>query len=193
MTQAVKSMLELAKQRHPPATYMVGIWQMSGENVPQDRAGGWSLIEKAADKNYGPALYEIAIRKIQGRDLPADPEGGLRTMREAATLGSVQAQYYLGGAYETGSGVPQELDRARRYFRLCAARGQPRCQAQLADLLLNDSNRSDDDYLLALAWHELADGAGVAEVRTILDREQPKLTTAQKKLVETWKMQLVRR
>jgi TPR repeat protein len=78
---SVKSMQELADQKFPPAMYMIGVWETTGEHLPANTAAGWSLIQKAAAKNYGPALYELAIREIEGRDVPQDSVKGFETMR----------------------------------------------------------------------------------------------------------------
>jgi len=96
----------------------------------------------------------------------------------------------LGQAYENGTGVPRETDRARRYFRLCAARGESACQLRLGRLLLQKTDRSEDDYVQGLAWLELAAEKNVSGARAILDTEQPGLSPAQVALIHTWKEQL---
>jgi len=121
--RAIESMQDLCKHKLPAAMHMVGMWQITGQNLAKDPAGGLALVEKAAEKDYGPALYEVAIREIEGRDLPADAEKGMETMRQAAVLGSIQAQLYLGLRYEKGQSVPADAEHARRYFRLCASKG----------------------------------------------------------------------
>jgi TPR repeat protein len=97
---------------------------------------------------------------------------------------------YLGQAYESGAGVPKEPDRARRYFRLCASKGEPQCQYRLGRLLLVKPGRTEDDYVQALAWLQLAADQKVAEAGAELDREQPQLSAEQAALVSTWKHQL---
>lgn len=89
--------------------------------------------------------------------------------------------------------MPQEPDRARRYFRLCAIKGEPLCEYRLGRLLLDKTGRSEDDFVQAIAWLELAADQKVAEAHTLLDREQPLLSAAQTALVSTWKSQLAHR
>jgi TonB family protein len=190
--RGVKTIQELASQKFPPGMYLTGIWELNGENVPKNPDDGWSLVLRAAEKNYGPALYEVAVRSLKTGGPPAETEKAWKTMRDAATLGSVEAQFFLGGAYEKGVGVPVEPDRARRYFRLCAAKGQPLCQYRLAQLLLESPDRTEDDYVQAIAWCQLAADQNLAEARTIVDREQVRLTPAQNGLVRAWKAQLGR-
>ena len=191
--RTVRSMQDLSKQHFPPAMYLVGIWEITGERLPKDFADGLALIQKAAAKNYGPALYEIAIRQIEGRDLANDAEKGLDTMRQASILGSPQAQYYLGNIYEIGNGVPRELDRARRYFRLCAAQGVAMCQYRLGSLLMAASDRPERDYVQAVAWFQLAGERGMPEAKDIASKETAKLTPAQTAWMNTLKSQLVRK
>jgi len=189
----VKTIQELSRQRYPPAMYMVGVWQTTGDYVPKDPAEGLTLFQKAAAKNYGPALYEIAIRQIEGRDLPQDTEKGSETMRQASVLGSPLAQFYLGEKYETGNGVPRELDRARRYFRLCAANGISVCQYRLGKLLLDAPDRPERDYVQAVAWFQLAGEQGMPEARDIALTEMAKMTPAQTGWMTALKIQLVRK
>ncbi len=189
--QAVETVQELAGEKYPAAMYLAGLWKMDGDkNVVKDTASGWVLIQQAADHNYGPALYEVAIRSLRAGGDPAEMENDRQKLRDAAVLGSAQAQFYLGQAYEAGVGVPKEPDRARRYFRLCASRGDPHCQYHLGRLLLDKPGRSEDDYVQALAWLQLAADRKISEARIMLDREQPQLSTAQAALVSTWKSQL---
>jgi TonB family protein len=190
--RTVKSMQDLSRQRFPPAMYMVGVWEITGDHLAKDPGDGLALIQKAAAKNYGPALYEIAIRQIEGRDLTKDAENGLEMMRQASVLGSPQAQFYLGNRYETGSGVPGELDRARRYFRLCAAQGVPICQYRLGSVLLDAPGRPERDHVQAVAWFQLA-SEGLPEAREIASREWANLTPAQRNWVTILKAQLVRK
>jgi len=173
--------------------HLVGTWQVRSENLLENAAEEWSLIQKAANENYSPALYEIGPRAIRGEDPHCTPDKGWKMVRDAATLGSVQAQFYLGQAYENGDGVPKEPDRARRYFRLCAARGQSRCEHSLAQLLLEGSPRSEDDYVQAIAWFQLAAEQGDREAGVVVAQEQSNLTPAQLALVKGWKSQLLRK
>jgi TonB family protein len=190
-SNAVKTIQDLAQEKFAPATYLVGLWEMNGDNnVIKDTSEGWMLIQKAADQNFGPALYEVAIRSIRSGASPGDTEKHLQTLRDAAVLGSIQAQYYLGQAYEGGIAVPQEPDRARRYFRLCAIKGEPLCQYRLGRLLLQKPERSDDDYVQGLAWLQLAADQKIGEARAIVDRERPRLSSAQESLITVWKKQL---
>ena len=191
--RAVKSMLDLARQKFPPAMYVVAIWETNGEHVAKDPEDAFALIQKAAAKNYGPALYEIALRQIEGRDLPKDIEKGLEEMRQAAIMGSPQAQFYLGNRYEKGDGVPRELDRARRYYRLCTVQGVALCQYRLGGLLFEAPNRLERDYVQAVALFQLAAEQGLQKAKEIASTETAKLTPAQTNWVNTLKTELVRK
>jgi TonB family protein len=191
--RGVKSMQDLARQKFPPAMYMVGVWELNGEFVTKDPEDGFALIQKAAAKDYGPAVYEIALRRIEGRDLSKDIEKGLEEMRQAATMGSPQAQFYLGNRYEKGDGVPRGFDRARRYFRLCAVQGVATCQYRLGTLLLDAPDRPERDYVQAVALFQLAGEQGVKEAKEIASKEAANLTPAQNNWVNTLKTQLVRK
>jgi TonB family protein len=184
--RAVASILELARQNFPAALYLDGMWELAGDNVPQDPASGMAKIEKAAKKDFGPAIYQIALRAL--RESAASKRDWSK-MRQAAMLGSVEAQFLLGDRHERGDGVKQDVGRAKNYFRLCAARGIMQCQYRLARLLFGESDRRD--YEQALAWFGLAADQGSAEAREIVDRESPKLSAAQERSITTFKRQLV--
>lgn len=190
---AVKSVMNLCRQKFPPAMYLVGMWKTNGEHVPKDAAEGLEWIQKAAAKNYGPALYQVAVRRLDGRDLPLDIGKGLQEMREAATLGSHQAQYHLGRRYEKGDGVPRDPGRASRYYRLCAAGGVDVCQYQLGRLLYEAPERRERDYLQAVALFQLAAERGLPQAKELASGEAARLTTEQSRWVETLKKQIVRR
>ena len=188
--RAVKSMQDLSRQKFPPAMYVIGLWEMDGEHLPKDAGDGFSLIQKAAEKNYGPALYQVGLHRMNGQDLTKDVQKGLEEIRQAATLGSPQAQLDLGNRYESGDGVAPESDRARRYFRLCAAQGIETCQYRLGASLLNRPDRSESDYIQAIAWLELAAEKGLADAKNTASKEVPGLTQAQSNWVSALKTQL---
>jgi TonB family protein len=185
--RSVKSMQDLSRQHFPPAMYVVGVWETTGDHVPKDPADGLALIQRSAAKNYGPALYQIAVRQVEGLDLAE----GLKTMRQASLLGSPEAQFYLGNRYDTGSEVPRDLNRARQYFPLCAAKGVPICQYRLGILLLGAADRPERDYVQAVAWLQLAGEAGVPDAKDIASRESIKLTPQQTLWMSSLKAQLV--
>jgi len=102
----------------------------------------------------------------------------------------VKAQFALGLACEKGTTTPNDPNRDSSYFRLCAAICELYRQLHLARLLFENRGQSDDQYLQALAWFELAADQDVAEARSVVDQERPKLTPAQLAVIRTWKIQL---
>src|SRR5205823_1218033 len=88
--RSMKIIKDLARQKFPAALYQVGMWELKGQNVPQDVAAGMTNIRKAADKNYAPALYQVAARAIDD----AGDEASWEKMRQAAVLGSREAQFF---------------------------------------------------------------------------------------------------
>ena len=189
--KAIKTMQDLARQKFPPAMYVVGLWEMDGEHLAKDPEDGLALIQKSAAMDFGPALYIVALRRIEGQDQPQDVEKGLAQMGHAAEQGSTQAQFYLGNRYEKGDGVPLDLGQARRFFRLCAADGVAMCQYRLGGLLINEPGRTEDDYAQSVALFQLAAEQGLQQAKDLASQETAKLTKAQSELVGTLKRQLV--
>lgn len=179
MENAVRSILDLCKQKFVPAIYVVGLWKTTGEHVDRNVPEGLDYIQKAAGKNFAPALYETGLRRIEGRDLPVDIGLGFEEMRSAARLGSKQAQFYLADHYEVGQGVPRDLERARSYYRLCAAEGVALCQYRLARMLDKPPDRPERDHMEAVALFQLAAEQGLSEARQPASREGTALTTEQ--------------
>lgn len=87
---SVNTMLALAKQNFPAALYLVGKWEIEGENnQPKDARGGLAKVQKAAEKRFAPAIYEIAMQSINDASLRTK---ALEKMKLASTLGSQGAQ-----------------------------------------------------------------------------------------------------
>jgi TonB family protein len=190
LEHAVETMRKLARQDLPAAMFVVAIWMEEGKLVPKDSEQAQKFLAKAAEKNYGPALYEVGRRRLEGHGVPREPAEGLKLIREAAVLGSKQAQFYLGAHYETGNVVEQDRDRARRYFRLCAAAGEAVCQFRLGAAIIADPASPERDRVQAIAWLELASERGLAQARSLLDAERPKLSAEQTARVKDWKPRL---
>jgi TonB family protein len=175
----LKSLQNLASEKYPPGLYLYGKVLQEGRGVTADPDQGFRLIQESADKKYGPALYEVAEARLQGSHLDKDRANGMELMRSAAKLGSRGAQEFLGQAYEKGDGVPADPEKSRQYFRLCAAAGNSLCQFHLGKSLLEESNRTDRDYVQSIAWLQLSANRGVEDAEKVLRQEDVRLTPAQ--------------
>ncbi len=180
---AVSDMQKLAKQKYPPAMYAVGNWETKGINGPKNVEHGLDLIEQSAAKSYAPALYGLGLRRLSGDGLPKDTEQGLADLRRAAKLANPEAQYYLGDYYEKGT--PADPEQAARYYRLCAAKKVSVCQYRVGRLLLNEPDRSEDDYIQALAFLKIAGSQGYIPAQELAAPELPKLTPNQVRRIES--------
>ena len=191
--QAAKTIAELARQKYPPAMYILARLHFSGELVEKNSAQALALIEASSEKGYAPATCQLGMLYLEGKEVPRDVEKGLQLLRDSAVLGSAEAQAFLGSQYESGEIVPRELDRARRYFRQCAASGHPICQFHLGKLMFEAPERKEWEYLQAITWFQLAADRGIAEARKVVDAETPKLTPEQVAWTKRLKSQLLRR
>jgi len=190
-THAVETIRKLSQEGFAPAMYLESMLLSEGRWVPANPQQAFVLLKMAAEKNFGPAMYEIGRKYLEGTELPKDIEKGLDMMRGAAVLGSLQAQSTLGSMYQKGEGVPADGERARRYFRLCAAANDKLCQLRLGQMLIEQPERKERDYVQGIAWLELASEQGAKNADAILDKERPNLTTAQVEWAEKLKSQLV--
>jgi TPR repeat protein len=187
--QALKAIQSMADRKHPAAMYLIGKWSEQGYLVPKDPDKAFALLNKAAEANFSVALFEMGIKYVDGKHVPKDEAKGLELIRRGAVLGSVEAQFHLGASYEFGENFPKDEARARQYFRMCAKRGEALCQLRLALLQLKLPERTERDYLQALAWLELAAEHGLEGAATLRDRERPKLTANQSQWVARLKSQ----
>jgi len=186
----VETMQKLADKKYPPGEFVLGLWELSGDNVPEDKNAGLALLKAAADKNYAPAMFLLGKLQLAGTLVPKDARAGLALIRAAAVLGSANAQEFLASKYQSGSGVEQDVEKAKRYFRLCAASATPECQLALAKLLLNPRDRPESHVLEGVAWLRLAAGHGSAEAKKMADLEAAHLDESQKKSVSRFEHQL---
>ena len=179
-TQAtLDTIRDLAEQHYPPAMYLYARMLHSGDGYMQDQDLALRMLTDAAQKNYPAAVFEMGRLQIEGKRVPQDLETGFGMVKRAAVLGNRQAEFFLAMAYLKGDVIPHNPDRARQYFRLCATQGDTPCQVHLAQLLLNSPQRTEREYLQALAWLNLAASAGDPQARALLEPEQSKLTPEQ--------------
>lgn len=191
--QAAKTIEELARQKYPPAMYILARLHLSGELVEKNPAQALALLEASAEKGHAPAMCDLGMLYFEGIEVSRDTQKGLQLLSDSAVLGSAAAQAFLGAKYEAGDVVPRELDRARRYFRQCASTGHPICQFHLAKLMFEAPERKEWEYLQAITWFQLAADRGFTEARKIVDAETPKLTPEQLAWTKRLKSQLLRR
>jgi TonB family protein len=191
--QAAKTIEELARQKYPPAMYILARLHFSGELVEKNPAQALALMEASAEKGHAPAMCDLGMLYFEGIEVSRDTQKGLQLLSDSAVLGSADAQAFLGAKYEAGDVVPRELDRARRYFRQCASTGHPVCQFHLAKLMFEAPERKEWEYLQAITWFQLAADRGMVEARKVVEAELQKLTPEQIAWTKRLKSQLLRR
>jgi TonB family protein len=188
---ATRTIQELSKEKYPPAAYLHAMLLREGKLLPKDLPESAKLLLFSSEKNFGPAMYEVGRMQLAGEEVPLDAQKGLQLIHDAAVLGSTGAQLYLGTLYEAGKDAPRDVMKARRYYRLCAAAREPVCQFRLARLLLADPDRSERQYVQALAWLQLASEAGSSQARALFERERPNVTAEQNTWIASLKPQLL--
>jgi hypothetical protein len=168
----------MSSQKYAPGMYFYGKVLEEGNSVAAGADEGSRLIRESAGKN-GPAIYEIAEARLEGNRLDKDPEKGMDLMRDAARHGSRSAQQFLGQAYEKGAPTGADAEKSRHYFRICAKGGDSLCQFRLGKSLLEESGRSERDYVQAIAWLHVAANQGMSGAKELLSHEDAHLTPSQ--------------
>ena len=72
----------------------------------------------------------------------------MKLYRRAVELGDVIAMLNLGNMYEIGAGIKLDKEKARRLYRMGADRGDAKAQFNLARLLLQESDESQEAFEL---------------------------------------------
>ncbi|HXR76615.1 MAG TPA: TonB family protein [Bryobacteraceae bacterium] len=186
----METIRKLAEAKYAPGEFLLGLWELSGDNAPKNERDGLALLKSAAGKNYAPAIFFLGKMQMAGALVPKNADEGLMQIKDAAILGNANAQELLGSKYQFGNGVERDIEKAKRYFRLCAASGTPECQLSLAKLLLSEPDRTEPQFLQGIAWLRLAAGHGSTEAKKLADVEAAHLDEGQKKWVSRLEQQL---
>ena len=135
-------LFERAAERHPGASYELGLMLDDGIVGDVDLEGALTYIRSAADRNFPDALfwlgeaYELGILETPDQGKSANKIAA-DYYEKAARKGSVEAQKRLGDFYARGrEGVAKNPGRAYTLIRLAADTGDAEAQAELGMLHL---------------------------------------------------------
>lgn len=135
-------LFERAAERHPGASYELGLMLDEGIVGDVDLEGALTYIRSAADRNFPDALfwlgeaYELGVLETPDQGKSANKIAA-DYYEKAARSGSVEAQKRLGDFYARGrEGVPKNPGRAYTLIRLAADTGDAEAQAELGMLHL---------------------------------------------------------
>jgi TPR repeat protein len=193
---------KMAEAENAEAQYRMGLYAMSGTNVPQSTADGILWWRKAADQNYLPAEHDLGVAYSDGKIVPQDLAEGIRWLRKVAEQGEdasgdftvlldvETARSRLGTAYWYGSGVKRDYVEAVKWYRKAAEQGDGLSQYALSEAY-GGGKGVRRDYVQAHMWANLAVVSGEAHAERdrnfYASQMTPKQIEEAGKLAREWK------
>lgn len=104
---------------------------LKGEGVELDLKEAFSLVEKAARKNYIPGLSSYATMNGLGQGTAINAHLSFNATARAALLGSSDSWLVIARSYGEGLGVEADLDKADAAYVIAAMQGHPQAQAMI--------------------------------------------------------------
>jgi TPR repeat protein len=122
----VKELTAAANKGNKKAQAQLGEMLLRGNaehKVPQDRAKGIELLEKAARAGEPTAAFRIGMLLDDGEVVLQDRARALDYFRSAAAGGEAEAFYNIGAAYSSGRGVKPDLIEALGWLIIAGTKG----------------------------------------------------------------------
>lgn len=155
---ALKWFRRAALQNIPSAHYNLAVMYDKGDGVSKNIATAVKWYQSAADLGSADAQQNLGIKYLAGDDFEAKPKKAMELLTTAATSGSRDSQLLLGKLYHSGyrDQIKKNLEKAEMWYLKAARQGKTEAQYQLALILLEKENGSDE----AIFWIRRAVAAG---------------------------------
>lgn len=157
--EAVKWLIESAKDNYTVAQYKLGKMFLHGENVAKDVPYSFRWLELAEEQNNLYAQYLLGKTYLLGVDVEHDTEKAVYLLEKSAKQGNKYAAYTLGKAYLDSSDVPKDIEKAVDLLTASADREFEASEYMLGKLLLKGELLKKDTEK-AVRYLERAAGKG---------------------------------
>lgn len=153
---------EAAKSGVPEAQFRYALILLDGKQVARDAGAAERLMKSAADAGNPLAQFNYAQMLVDRDDSPKGMADALAYYRKAAETGLADAAYAVGQIRLTGAdGRQPDIAEARRWFTQAAEKNFDAAQVELATLLVQARNGTDEKA--GFAWMKrAAEGGNVA-------------------------------
>ena len=198
------------------AQYRMGLFVITGKEVPQNTGEAMLWWRKAADQNYLPAQNDLGVAYSDGKIVPQDSAEGVggrakersREKIRPAHFGDecpdgtkdsceftdlsdiMRARFRLGLAYWYGSGVQRDYAEAVKWYRKAAEQGDGLSQHELGQAY-EQGKGVRGDYVLAHMWTNLSVVSGTRNAEQDRNRiafhMTPKQIEEAEKLAREWR------
>lgn len=129
---AARAWFMRAAPTYAAAERELGLMKLRGWGEPEDPAGGFQMIRKAAERNDAFAQRLVAEAYDRGlAGVSVDPHEAVLWLQKAAAQGEVVAERELGNHLKTGSGTASDPQGALDWFRKAAEKGDGPAKAEV--------------------------------------------------------------
>jgi TPR repeat protein len=139
--QGISSLRRAAELQHRPAQALLGLLELTGDEVPEDRQHGRKVLLEALDAGEPYAKYAIGTLLADGSGgFAKDPKKAKLLLSEAAAGGVIQAWAFVGHlALQSG-----DVDQALKAFEHGASAGDSQAMTILARWLYEGEHIARD-------------------------------------------------
>lgn len=122
--ESLKWYLKAAEEKHPDATYLVGLAHLQGRGVKRDLPEAVKWFERAAGLGHAGSMGILATLHRNHPDY-ADPGKARHWLIKSAEAGLPASMYQLGLAHLAGDGVEKDSELAHKWLNKAADAGHP--------------------------------------------------------------------
>ncbi|MDP3544375.1 MAG: tetratricopeptide repeat protein [Elusimicrobiota bacterium] len=168
--RAIPVLARLAGKGDAEALYHLGMANLEGDGVPEDREAALGHLSAAAKAGFAPAQFELAKALLDADETEARKAEGYKLAAALAEAGHRPAYCLTAGAHVTGQGAPQDVERGHALAQ--RAIDLPACRNVVAAALFTGGGKIRRNQTLAyeewLATAKLGDEDGSASVGLML-------------------------
>jgi len=136
-TEAVNTLLPLAKSGHASSQFYVALMYDQGHGVLKNHHIAAFWYRQAALQGHLDAQYNLGIAFASGQGVTISIKNAIYWWKKAATYGSVDAQYNLGMVYTTGKGITPNATLAVKWWEKASYNGDAAAQFNLGVVYIN--------------------------------------------------------
>lgn len=167
-TEAVNTLLPLAKNGHVSAQFYIALMYDQGHGVLKNHAIAAYWYKQAARQGHMDAQYNLGIAYANGQGVRYNIHKAIYWWRKAAENGSVDAQYNLGMIYTTGRGIQADPVQAVKWWGRAAYNGDAAAQFNLGVVYIKGGKGVRKDLCEASRLWKISAAQGFNQAKSAL-------------------------
>ena len=140
--------------------YLWGLFLLTGDGVPTDRAGGMKWIAMAAEQGAPDAVMFVNAKIRNGERVEFDETKAATILKKQVGAGDVESMRALGPMMIRGRGTDQDVKGGIEMLVHAAQRGSAKAEQDLSDLYLMGAPGVPKDRTEAMRWLAVSAGHG---------------------------------